>query len=232
MNPLNETSIIFNESLKALIREIRDLNPSGCISGLSSSNVDIILESQQTIRDWFASRINIRKGCKSHPDYYAILNTVICDIEQCYNWDDVFKQIETSHRFSQLMSYVYDDFDDVRGSILNRCICGHYCHRNNLAVIANPYTKLNCVTACDCITKVGIITKHAFKKASKNSRIAKIEKLTKFANLVFKYEVLRLGFRKCCDCLCYVVSKTDPNWKRRCFPCWRQANVIETGEKK
>ena len=44
MNPLNETSIIFNESLKALIREIRDLNPCGCISGLYSSKVDTILE--------------------------------------------------------------------------------------------------------------------------------------------------------------------------------------------
>lgn len=234
MNTLNETCIIFNESFKALVLEIRNLNPHGCIDGLGSPsvrnyNVDLILESQQTIRDWFASRINVRKGCKSQSDYYAILNSVICDIERCYSWDDVFKQMECSHKSG--ISFIRSDNDDDGVGLHPKCICGHLCNFNNLALVSNPYTNLNCITACDCITKVGIITKHAFKKASIQASVFNAEKqhrlFTKFANIVFKYEHLRLGFRKCSDCMCYVVNITDPSWKRRCFPCWRQINPIE-----
>jgi len=234
MNPLNETCVIFNESFKALVRKIRDLNPDVCIGGISSSsvrgcNVDTILESQQTIRDWFASRINIRKGCKSQSDYYAILNAVICDIERCSSWDDVFKQMEASQRIN--ISFVRSDNDNDEWGVIPKCICGHLCSRNSLAIISNPYTNLNCLTACDCVTKVGIITKGAFKKASKISSDIRAENqhriFTKFANIVFKYEVLRSSFRKCCDCLCYVVLQTDPKWKSRCFLCWRQINPIE-----
>ncbi len=139
--------------------------------------------------------------------------------------------MEDSHRadISFVMcdgEYEYENDDDK-----DRCICGHVCGRRRLAIVSNPYTNLNCITACDCITKVGIITKHAFLKASKLSVVAQKERqcrnFTKFANLVFKYEVLRLGFRRCCDCLCYVVNILDPKWKRRCFPCWRQINPIE-----
>lgn len=242
MNILNETCIIFNESFKALVRIIRDLNPDGCIDGLGSSsvrdyNVDLILESQQTIRDWFKSRINIRNGCRSQLDYYAILNAVICDIERCSSWDDVFKQIEASHMGN--ISFVMcddDEYEYENDGNKDRCICGHVCGRRRLAIVSNPYTHLNCITACDCITKVGIITKGAFLKASKLSIVAQKERqchnFTKFANLVFKYEVLRLGFRKCCDCSRYVVNMLDPKWKRRCFPCWSQINLIEKSKTK
>lgn len=237
MNPLNETCIIFNETFKALIREIRDLNPSGCVDGIGSSsvrscNVDTILESQQIIRDWFASRINVRKGCKSQLDYYAILNAVICDIERCSGWDDVFKQVEASHRTN--ISFVTtedDEYEYEDESILPRCICGHFCKRKSLAIVTNPYTNLNCITACDCIVKIGIISKHCFLKGARLSCIAKAEKqsraFTKFANIVFKYEAVRRLFRKCCDCLCYVVLQTDPKWKCRCLPCWKQINLVE-----
>lgn len=231
MNPLNETCIIFNETFKALIREILNLNPGGCIGGISSAsvmsyNVDTILESQQIIRDWFKTRVYIRNGVMAQPDYYAILNAVICDIERCYSWDDVFKQVASSH--SSNMSFVMADDDDDSENILLRCICGHYCSRKHLALTTNPYTNLNCITACDCITKVGIITKHAFKKASKQSSDLRMRKrqhlFTKFANLVFKYVDVRDRFRLCCDCSQYTVLQTDPRWKCRCFPCWRQIN--------
>jgi hypothetical protein len=236
MNPLNETCIVFNESFKSLVRIIRDLNPDGCISGIryASSrdyNVDTILESQQTIRDWFESRINVRKGCRSQLDYYAILNAVICDIERCYSWNDVFKQLEESHRSNISFVWCEDEYEYENEDILPKCICGHFCKRKNLAIVTNPHTNLNCITACDCITKIGIITKYSFKKASALSRDLNVARqhrvFTKFANLVFKYEYLRLGFRKCCDCLQYVVNILDPKWKRRCFPCWRQINPIE-----
>jgi len=233
MNPLNETCIIFNETFKGLVRRIRDLNPGGCMDGIGSSsvrdyNVDSILTSQQVIRDWFKNRVNIRPGVRGQPDYYAILNAVICDIERCTSWNDVFKQVEESHKTN--ISFVTtedDEYEYENEDILPRCICGHFCKRKSLAIVTNPYTNLNCITACDCIVKIGIITKYAFKKASELCVERRRHLFTKFANIVFKYEAVRRLFRRCCDCLCYVVLQTDPKWKCRCLPCWKQINLVE-----
>ena len=226
---INKTTIIFNESFKALVQEIRHLNPDDCINGLkdsiaSEANILILLASQKYIRNWFSSRIKIGKGCKSLPDYYAILNAVITDINICYSWDDVFKQVIESHK--SCVSYIRCDGDDDRYFNKYQCICGQTCGRNSLSITTNIHTKLNCLTACECITKMGIISTSQYKRGALiagRERGLKNEFIRgKFINFIFKYVCIRDRFRKCNDCLCYVILKLEPSWKRKCLPCWKQ----------
>ena len=185
---INQTNICFNDKLKECIYLFRSENPNGAISILrngstNDENIEMINKAQADIRKWFANnqwRIDINSYLSveiksfQHPDYYALLNAVVVDLDQCENWDDVYKQINeaitnNNANLSQTMSFLdLGDFDETK-EFQYKCLCGHSCKNENLALIKNPFTKLHLLVACDCITKTGIISKNEFKKRAEQN---------------------------------------------------------------
>jgi hypothetical protein len=272
----NKTNICFNNKLKECIKLLREENPNGAISILrngstSDENIEMINKAQMDIREWLVRnqwRIHMNsylsRDIKSfqHPDYYALLNALAADLDQCESWEDVYKQIDeaiknNSANLSQTMSFLnLGDFDEAK-EFQYKCLCGHCCKNENLALIRNPFTGLHLLVACDCITKTGIISKYEFKKRAEQNhsfyitqkKRAKLQKAAqqKLAEWAYRYSfwkmihtMIKIGreysdrkktHRSCLSCGKLNIEKTKPKKNIDCVPCWitKQPVTVKSG---
>ena len=185
----NNTRVTFDNNLKLCIMNI----PSRIMSNLKSDNYETLQETQKQIREYLVNHqreFNIA-GILKHsyeccPDFYALLSAVTSDLSKCYTWDDVYNQFfsslsQTSTLYDSSNNTLSSDFrlcnygDDVNANIKITCMCSHLCSPENISIITNRYTELNCLIACDCLEKTGIINSYNFKKKVKqNDAYAKI----------------------------------------------------------
>jgi hypothetical protein len=272
----NKTNICFNNKLKECIKLLREENPNGAISILrngstSDENIEMINKALIDIRKWFAnnqrridmnSYLSVEIKSFQHPDYYALLTALVADLDQCESWEDVYNQVdkaikENSANLSETMSFLdLGDFDE-RKEFQYKCLCGHNCKNENLALIKNPFTELHLLVACDCITKTGIISKYEFKKRAEQNhsfyitqkKRAKLQKAAqqKLAEWAYRYSfwkmihtMIKIGreysdrkktHRSCLSCGKLNIEKTKPKKNIDCVPCWisKQPVTVKSG---
>jgi len=163
-NLANKTTLRFTQEFKEMIQEIQSMD---IVKGLQHSDLDILQETQQNIRDYLHTLYKKRK--LSMPDIYAIMVSLcVPDIEEYNSWDD-FKD-----KFFPVMSFVGTDFENMEG-VTYKCCCSQKVSGENVTVLrcGNHYLAAGDV----CINKYSIVYKFdEFKK--KKKAIYKERKIT------------------------------------------------------
>jgi hypothetical protein len=176
---LNETSIVFNETFKTMMRTIKNHIIMAELKALYNTNALISMaEVQSKIR----SLVPTQFIKKQQPDYYACMICLLINLDRCECWTDVSQQINTLEH--QMLSD--DNLLDAWNQTI-QCACSHPISTKTSHIISNGQCDL--VLGCVCIIKYEINTL-GFKEIKKHrtKQIKKLlEPIKKFKQLAQNY---------------------------------------------
>jgi hypothetical protein len=242
---VNETRVVFDDSLKLAVLTLHEQNPDKCIDLLRTNIHEDVSMGQRIIRDWFVKNqfmfnINGRLtyAFGNMPDFYALLCLNICNnLEECQSWSDVVSQIHNSMSVkSPRDSLIFCDF--ALEETDTNCACSHSVCSENTFMIKHYSTNLHLMLGSDCGEKIGIISKGEFTKMKKPSVYETLQLNRKLKNKnnrdkknfifnkwnEFSQQILFFtkNFRKCMDCEVLNIQRQEPKWMVRCKPCYVQ----------
>lgn len=136
---------------------------------------------QEKLRVYIDNNQNYNVSSKSKklklPDYFAYGICMICNINDCKSFKDVFNKrddfeitdISTSENY-------YDEKDDDIMATYTNCMCSHSICAENSYILTNLKTRRSIMVGCDCINKTDIFNIEELKKLINEKNKKKIEK--------------------------------------------------------
>ena len=148
-NNVNRTSIIFNDNLKDIIREIKD-EFSSLINNLGNIKVDNPFKAVRKGLDKAFSRFDFGISSKSSfnkPDYFALFMCLINDdLDNVSSWEGVMTKLDIDEGYNhQVMDYTCCCGQHIQHSCIiflkdKSCVVGNCCVEKNL--ITNAFTSI------------------------------------------------------------------------------------------
>jgi hypothetical protein len=194
---INVTTIRFDENLKNFISRVKD---SFDMSQLQSRDFKTLQLIQDLIRDRMFNHQNIlnfnspsqklTKSHKSHPNFFALMLSLISDLTKCETWLDVIKQ-NTFKNNVTLSGFENEIEDDIASLDKYKCACNHICEPCNQYLLSNQYTNLNLLIGCNCIEKNKILNIEDIKELKKRRNFDK-----NYKKLLDLYENKKLNKKK------------------------------------
>jgi hypothetical protein len=223
---INKTRIIFDSKFKGFINKLKFENDE-ILKQTNTYNYQVIENIQKQIREWviksqqcltlcWADKKNkIDYGANSMPDFFVIFISLLVDLENCHNWNEVYEQFRKLKDNKIIIDFEVDMSDNLledENLIISKCLCGHECLFKHMALLSNNKTEIKLWIACDCCEKTGIMTKTEFVKRVRQAR-PKIMR-------AYKEKQLEKKFRRCSDCNELKIPNEEPNWKTICKFCY------------
>ena len=217
MDHVNVTRIMFDDKLKAFIKEIKATMGSEIdfLSELVSASLDIPHdEGQRFFRNYFKENKDALnyindKPVMAKPDIFALFTCLMIDISKLTIWEDVFKEAFIDDVSGQRLEY-----EDESRTFNYTCVCGQ--HIMEICRLNSPDSRRSVVVGNCCVRKNLICNPQAqeyIKDAAKRKRKTLADQK--------KRALKQLEYNTCMDCKTFNIKKTEPHWMTRCYPCWK-----------
>lgn len=150
----NITTIMFTNEFK---EDMKKIQATGLIKELRNGEMGHLMEAQQRIRDYIS--IHYKKYIRKHyPDYYAIMMSLVVDLDTITGWDDF------NNLFYPNLPFVGSGYYETQTDY--KCCCSHHVSSENTTIVS--YDGYFLAVGNDCILKSSIVSNFKeFKKLKK-----------------------------------------------------------------
>ena len=190
---INITNIKYDENLKQFISKIHHELPRDI---LTNTDFHILQDEQEEIRQkmikyqnmliFNSENIRLTESNKSHPDFFALMISLISDLSKCTSWEQLMDQNRNNSEVS-LASFNANFGGEVGDLNGHKCACNHNCYPQNQYLIQNKYFSKYLLIGCDCIEKNTILNSQQLKelkeKRNYNKNYKKLLELNEQKNL-------------------------------------------------
>ena len=167
---INITNIKYDENLKQFISKIHHELPRDILTNTDFHNLQ---DEQEEIRQkmikyqnmliFNSENIRLTESNKSHPDFFALMISLISDLSKCTSWEQLMDQNRNNSEviLASFNANFGGEVGDLNG---HRCACNHVCQPQNQYLIQNEYHKKYLLIGCDCIEKNKILNSQQIKE--------------------------------------------------------------------
>ena len=179
---VNKTDIVFDADFKDQIHNYKNTNESILNSLIISKERNIAAYNVFSL-NLISIREHIMLSCfpkipKTHPNHFAVMVSLLVDITDCTNWQDVMKLYKNCYNCYDVSArdvimdprqLAFNFIDGFSGFDLfkAKCACAHDCQAKNLNIFTNQLNNRSIVIGSECINKHKIMTRTELKRFKK-----------------------------------------------------------------